>query len=224
MLAGEERLRALNTALPREYPGWGTCAADWIQVPENAARVLSDLESVADGGNAFGHVWNRFGWVHKPAESATQQEKEVECLRVLSLLERLSEATLREAIDGITHWFLFGEPPPASLPMGMRLWSKLWPVAVEVTNSLYGRKVSVAPNLGVQSSDEPRALPTLKSPAGRLVTTFLEAFLSLSGIPRPFDDNDDLRCMRDELIAATGRAGTHCPASDDRIFVRFPQG
>ena len=207
MLAGEERLRALNIALPREYPGWGTCAADWIQATENTARVLSDFESMADGGNAFGHVWDRFGWMHKPAESATQQEKKAECLRVMSLLERLSEATLREAIDGITHWFWIWKPLRVALPKGMRLWSKLWPVAVEVTNSLYGREVSVAPNLGVQSSDEPRALPTLNNPAGRLVTAFLEACPSLSGTSRPFDGNDDLRCMRDELIAATGRAG-----------------
>ena len=208
MLAGEERLKALNTALPKEYHGLNTRATDWIKVPENAARVLSDLESVADGGSTFGYVWDRFGWMHKPAENATHHEREEnECRRVLSLLERLSEATLREGINGITHWFGVWNPLRVALPKGMRLWFKLWPIAVEATNALYGSETSVVRNLRSQTVGEPRALNTLNDPAGRLVTAFLHACPSLSETPRPFDGNDDLRHMRDELIAADGRAG-----------------
>ena len=204
LLVGHERLKVLNAALPREYPGWNACAADWIQVPENTARVLSDFESVADGDNAFGHVWNRFGWAHKPAEP---HERVDECLRVLSLLERLPETTLREAIDGITHWFWNWKPLLVALPKGMRLWSKLWPIAVEATNSRQGNEAPVAINLHVQPFGEPMALNTLNNPAGELVTAFLEACPSLGETAQPFDDSDNLRRMRDQLIVATGRAG-----------------
>ena len=106
MLAGEERLTALEAALSSARLGWDDDpagrAADWIRQPGNPGQVLIDLESILDGGAAFGRVWERFGWAHSPAagqgEDPAQRNLPAESVRVLSLLDKLPEATVRQAI------------------------------------------------------------------------------------------------------------------------------
>ena len=106
MLAGEERLTALEAALSSARRGWDDDpagrAADWISQPGNLARVLVDLESIPDGGAAFVRVWERFGRVHTPemgqGEDAAQRDLRAESPGVLSLLAKLPESTVRHAI------------------------------------------------------------------------------------------------------------------------------
>ena len=207
LLTGEERLRALNSALPDDQRYGRSPAEDWICEGRNTVSLLSDFESVADGGDAYGRVWGRFGWAHRPTESTAQHEQEDECSRVLSMLARLSEATLRDAINGVAAWFDAWKEQLVILPQGLTVWSKIWPVAAAATNSLHGGVAFLDHNLLTESSSEPRDRDTFNTPSGKLVGVFLQACPSLNEIDRPFDANNVLRRMRDELVTATGRAG-----------------
>ena len=66
VLAGEERLSALELALGTASRGWDSDASqqawDWMRQTGNAAKLITDLEASADGGAAFPIVWERFGW------------------------------------------------------------------------------------------------------------------------------------------------------------------
>ena len=217
MLAGEERLTALEAALSSARRGWDDDpagrAADWIRQPGNPARVLVDLESVPDGGVAFVRVWDRFGRAHSPetgqGEEAAQRDLPAESVRVLSLLDKLPEATIRQAIDGISHWLSAWEKQVVVVPEGLNVWLKLWPIAVEVTNAQQSVGEEIHLDTVMQSSDdyEPRDLDALNTPAGKLVGVFLAACPKLLGNDRPFDVDGAPRRMRDTIIAATGRSG-----------------
>ena len=217
LLAGEERLKALEVALSSASGGWDDDpagrAADWIRQPGNPLRVLVDLESIPDGGAAFARVWERFGWAHSPAmeqgEDAAQRDVPAETSRTLSLLDKLPETTIQQAIGGISHWLSAWEKLVVVLPEGFSVWLKVWPIAVDVTNEQQPVEEEIHLNTVAQSSDdrEPMDLDTLNTPAGKLVGVFLAACPNLRGNNRPFDVDGVPRRMRDTIIAATGRSG-----------------
>jgi hypothetical protein len=218
LLAGKERLKALEAALSSARGGWdddhpAIRAADWIRLPENPVHVLVDLEYISDGGAAFPKVWERFGWAHSPAmeqgEDATQLDLPAESARVLSLIDKLPEATVRQAIDGVSHWLSEWKRQVVVLPEGLIVWLKLWPIAVEVTNAQQPVEEEVHLNTVAQSSDdsEQMDLDTLNTPAGELVGVFLAACPELRGNDRPFDVDSAPRKMRDAIITTIGRSG-----------------
>ena len=131
-------------------------AADWIRQPGKPLQILVDLESIPDGGAAFPRVWERFGWAHSPAagqgEDAAQRDLPAESARVLSLLAKLPEATVRQAIDGISHWLSAWEKRIVVLPEGLSVWLKVWPIAVEVTNAKQPVEEEIHLNTVAQSS------------------------------------------------------------------------
>lgn len=217
LLAGEERLKALEAALSSARGGWdddpGARAADWIGQQGKPIQIIVDLESIPDGGAAFPRVWERFGWVHSPAagqgEDAAQRDLPTESARVLSLLAKLPEATVRQAIDGISHWLSAWGKQLVVLPEGLSVWLKLWPIAVEVTNAKQPVEEEIHLNTVAQSSDdrEPMDLDTLNTPAGKLVGVFLAACPSVRPGDSPFLENNVQRQMRDAVGASIGPAG-----------------
>jgi hypothetical protein len=216
LLAGEERLKALEVALSATRTGWDDDpagrAVDWIRQPGKPERVLIDFESSPDGGAAFPRVWERFGWAHSPTaeqgEEAAKRDLMAEGVRVLSLLGKLPEATVREAIDGISEWLSAWEKQVVIVPEGLNVWLKFWPIAVEATNTEQTAEEEIHLNTVVQSSDgrEPMDLDTLNTPTGKLVGVFLAACPNLRENDRPFDAEGAPRRMRDTIIAATGRS------------------
>ena len=216
LLAGEERLKVLEAALSSTRGGWddgpAERAADWIKQSGKPVEVLVDLESVLDGGAAFTRVWERFGWAHSPAagqgEDGTYRDLTAECARVLSLIDKLPEETVRQAIDGTSDWLSKWKKQVVMLSEGLSIWLKLWPIAVEATNEQQPAGKNFDLNTVAQSLDD-RAmdLDTLNTPAGKLAGTFLAACPDLSGNDHPFDVDGSARTMRDAIIAATGRAG-----------------
>lgn len=217
LLAGEERLRALEAALSLTRAGWeddpAKRAADWIRQPGKPLQILLDFESTPDGGSAFARVWERFGWAHSPApgqgEDASQRDLPLESARVLSLLAKLPEASIRQSIHGISQWLSAWEKQLVLIPEGLSVWLKLWPIAVEVTNAEQPVEEEIHLNKVVQSSDdrEPMDLDTLNSPAGKFVGVFLSACPNLQENDHPFDVDGAPRRMRDAIIASTGRSG-----------------
>jgi len=217
LLAGEMRLKALEKALSSAHSGWDDDpaggAADWIRQLGNPLHVLVDLESIPDGGSAFAKVWERFGWSHSPTtgqgEDVGQRDLPAERSSVLSLLDKLPEATVRQAINGISHWLSAWEKQIVSVPEGLSVWLKVWPIAIEVTNAKQPVEEEIHLNTVVQVSNdrEPMDIDTLNTPAGKLVGVFLAACPTVKPGDAPFSEDNAQRQMRDAVGAAIGPAG-----------------
>jgi hypothetical protein len=210
LLIGEERLKALEAALSSARQGWdddiAESASSWIQRVENSRSLISDFESIPDGGSEFPKVWDRFGWSHSP--TAAGEQARVESVRVLSLFGMLSDSTLRMAIDGLSNWFSAWEKH-IELRKGVVAWRRLWPIAVSATNE----KLPIDKQENVQAIARPSdnygsmGLDTLNTPAGKLVGVFLAKCPDIQESGRIFLDNAALVAMRDEIISASGRSG-----------------
>lgn len=217
-LSGVERLKTLEDALGTGRRGWDDDPAeranDWINQQGNADKVLADLETTNNGGDDFPKVWNRFGWARRPRQQDGQAPQVgnlgEEAGRVLSLLDRLSDATLSSAIEGICAWLDAWEKHAVKLPLALPIWLRLWPIAVEVTNRRPERAEDedLSVTARVEDDDrEPMDLDTLNTPAGKLVGVFLAACPSLSPGAQAFPADSKERQMRDLVIAAEGRSG-----------------
>jgi hypothetical protein len=216
-LAGEERLSALEVALGSSRRGWDNDVSerawDWMRQAGNAATLIPDLEGNADGGAALPKLWERFGWAHLPAAETNSAEPEEElaeeATRVLALLEKLPEVTIREAIGGISQWISTWQRYAVKLPEGLAVWQRLWPLAVEATNAAQPAEANLDLNLVARRSDdrEPMDLDTLNTPAGKFVGVFLAACPPIDTKENPFGHDGVARTMRDTVIAATGRSG-----------------
>jgi hypothetical protein len=214
-LTGEERLKALETALSSARGGWDEGpaggAADWIKQSGNPIQVLADFESVPDGGASFARVWDRFGWAHLPAagqnENAAQRDLQAESARVLSLLAKLPQTTVSQAIKGISEWLYGWKRQIIAVPEGLNVWLKLWPIVIEATNEQPSKEdVHLTTVVKSAGNIEPVDLDTLNTPAGKLVGVFLAACPNTQGNDRPFEIQSAPRRMRDAIIAATGRS------------------
>jgi hypothetical protein len=217
LVSGEERLKELERALSSARASYdddpAQRAADWIREKGNANKLIADFESVDDNGAGAPQVWTQFGWSHSPPPNPGDEDLDsttfAEATRVLTLLGKLPEETIRLAIEGISHWLQSWERPITALPDTYVVWSKIWPVAVEATNAMQPHDAEVDLNSVARTSDdhEPMDLDTLNSAAGRLVSLFLTACPTLHGSDRPFDHDGPLRSMRDTIASATGRSG-----------------
>ncbi|HBP86869.1 MAG TPA: hypothetical protein DD706_04140 [Nitrospiraceae bacterium] len=228
LLAGEERLKALEASFSSERGGWeddpARRARDWIRQQENSLVIIDDFESTSNGAS-FGRVWERFGWEHSTEErqggKASQRDLQSECTRVLSLISKLPEATLRQAINGLSHWLSTWETQIIHLPEGLSAWFKIWPIAVEATNAEQPVSEHFDLNVLDYSTDDHQStyIDTLNTPAGKLVGVFLAACPTLQENVKPFDNDDVLRMMRDAIISTTGRSGL---IAMHRLIEEFP--
>jgi hypothetical protein len=213
---GDVRLSAMEAAFGSARRGWdddlSERARDWMRQAGNAATLIRDLEASVGGGAAFPKLWEQFGWAHSPAagvKSGKLQELLAEVTRVLVLLKKLPDVTIREAIEGISEWISTWQRYAVKLPEGLAVWERLWPLAVESTNAAQPTDSNFDLNLVAHPSDdhEPMDLDTRSTPAGKLVGVFLEACSQIEGKENPFAREGIAHTMRDTIIAATGRAG-----------------
>lgn len=217
-LEGASRLRALETALSTSRGGWeddpAERASDWLEQPEKAALVLIDFEAAGNGGDDFPRVWNRFGWAHSPRSpepaGASLRDLLAEADRVLVLLNQLSERTLCSAIEGISAWLDAWKKQIVATRLGLRVWLRVWPIAVEATNVKPEKGDDADLIVTARSVDhdrEPLDLDTLNTPAGKLVGVFLASCPPFKAGSEAFAVGSVERQMRDVVIAATGRSG-----------------
>ncbi|BCM21396.1 hypothetical protein [Mesorhizobium sp. J8] len=218
IVEGVPRLRALETALSTSRGGWDDDPAeranDWLQQPEKAALVLGDFEAAGNGVDDFPRVWNRFGWAHSPNSpepaGAAPRDLQSEAVRVLALLNQLSEETLSASIEGISAWLDAWKEQIVSKPLGLPVWLRTWPIAVEATNIRPEKGDDANLSVTARSVDddrEPMDLDTLNTPAGKLVGVFLAACPTITPDSQAFAIGSVERQMRDVVIASTGRSG-----------------
>lgn len=201
-LDGTNRLLALETALKTER-SWdsdpSSGALDWMRVPGNSTLVLSDFELDDAAGNAFPQTWSAFAWAHV---STGKQS-----VKILQLIQKLTDKTITEAIDALTHWFSCQDKSVIGSKNGLLVWHRLWPLAVEVTNKNVADKADVAFDAAFSvAEDDGRAsnLDTLNNPAGRLVGCFLQLCPSLKATHRGNWPAGAAKVMRDVIMRATG--------------------
>lgn len=218
ILEGITRLQALESGLSSGRGGWdddpAERAGEWLRQPNRSLTVLRDLAATGNGGDAFPKIWNHFGWTHSPrmpeATEAAPRNLQAEANQVLTLLNQLSEGTLRVAIDGISNWMESWKKEVIGSSMGLDVWLRVWPIAVEATNAMPESEEAIDLSVTAPSPDparEPMDLDTLNTPAGKLVGVFLEACPSLAQVPRPFVEGSVAQTMRDTLITAGGQSG-----------------
>ncbi|WAT14576.1 hypothetical protein [Xanthomonas fragariae] len=215
-LSGEERLRALEAALASDRSSWNDDpaerAGDWIRTGENADSILSDLEAARDGGADYPNVWDRFGWAHSvPSRDVEETQEYLQTAdRILTLLERLPSAVIKQAIQGITHWMSAREGVITRLPGLSLVWAKLWPVAVAATNRTEDTSDAVELNeiITAAQDGDPADLDTLNTATGRLVGVFLAMCPTMMhGDENPFEASGPLRTMREAIVSAEGKSG-----------------
>ena len=111
--------------------------------------------------NSFPRLWDRFGHVHShprlQPESETPRDAESEAVRVLGLMNRLSDATVETAIDGISHWLYMWSEHVIGSELGRQVWLRAWPAAVKVTNAAETGEDKGFADASVRTDDEQRA-------------------------------------------------------------------
>jgi len=211
-LSGGARLKALEVALASVRSGWdndpATRATDWIRQKGSPSKILTDFETISDGGSSFPKTWNRFGWAHSEGSGQVAEKEKNnkldECERILLLLTKLPIVTASLAIDGISAWLSGWEKLIIDSPNILNVWIKLWPTAVETTNKQQPEEEEVNLNTVVQPQDNSSLnFDTLNTPAGKLVGVFLESCPNT----HIFDNNSNARIMREKIMEATGRSG-----------------
>lgn len=214
-LVSDNRLRALEAALTSTQRSWNDDpserARNWIQSGNNASLLLAELEASPDGGADFPNIWDRFGWSHNATNRDTESASEDRHIvaRVLTLLERLPDATIMQSIQGITYWVSSWERIVAQSPKLVKVWAKLWPIAVIATNETVDASDTPGLNQLVETGpdQEPLDLDTINTASGRLVGVFLSLCPTLQDDNNPFATNDSLRYMRSSIISAAGKSG-----------------
>ena len=216
-LDGEARLRALEGALSGGRPPWedsaGGQARAWLQNPEQAVHLLSDLESCAGSAEEYPRVLDCFGWFHTPPlpchDGGPPRNASNEAERVLGLMGEVSEATLVTAIGGICHWLHAWHRDALRSESGGDLWLRAWPIAVNTTNvaqQAQDNDECAAFFLSAGSEEQIADVDTLNTPAGKLIRAFLGAFLSVDEIEHIFVDGHIGREMRDRIMEAPGHS------------------
>lgn len=214
-LVGEALLRALEGTLASASSSWNDDSAerasDWIRNGDNVGLILSELEAAHDGGADFPNIWDRFAWFHNAPSQEDEgiQEHRQTADRVLALLELLPTRTVEPAIQGITHWISAWERIVTQSPKLLAVWTKLWPIAVAVTNETTDEadKMDLSQIVGSSPDEETSDLDTLNTATGRLVGVFLASCPAILGDENPFETNEPLRVMRDSIVAADGKSG-----------------
>lgn len=214
-LSGEARLKSIETALSSTRSGWdddpAARATNWIRQEGNPVKILTDFESIDDGGTSFPKTWNRFCWAHSEASGQVVEKeksnKSEECERTLLLLSKLPTITVTLAIEGISSWLSGWQDLIIDSPNILKVWTKLWPIAVETTNKQQPEEEEVNLNTVIQSNDNNSLnFDTLNTPTGNLVGIFLISCPNGQENKYIFEDKRNARVMRDMIMNATGRS------------------
>lgn len=208
---GADRLQALETALSSPERRWDDdpveSATAWIQTGENAARVLSDLESARDL-SAYPRILDRLGWaLSRPSSEAPKWVPET-AQRMLALVLAAPVDPLANAIEGVSYWLSTWVGTLVDKAAVAAAWQKLWPLAVSATNARAsdpGEDDLDDAVVAISGDEEPHDLDTLNDPAGRLVGVFLEL---CPHKPEPvFTPGSELARMRAAITSSAGTAG-----------------
>lgn len=202
-LQGVARLEALESAWVSTSE-WGEDAAwEWLRQEGRASNVLADIQSTGDGGASFPRVWLRLGQCHRPSGDAARDRREARA--VLARLEALPDETVRHAMEGIADWMSAWRGVIVTIRHWSRPWLRVWPFAVESTNSHYGPEDVGRLSVLVQGSED-EDLDTYNTPVADLIGVFLQACSGIGEATIPFKRGTHLRRARDAIESCEGQS------------------
>ena len=211
-LEGEARLQVLEDLLSEDTSAYQ--ASNWLRKPGRPVHILRDLEAATSLVDRFPHVWDHFGhfhsWSVSQPETDRQRDVPSEAIRVLGLMNRLSDATVEAAIAGISHWLHIWSEHVIRSELGRQVWLRAWPTAVKVTNATDtgdDRGLSDATVRTGGDEPTPEEIDAFHLPVGKLLRVFLELFRFTEEIRNPFRNGSLFAQMRDCALAAPGRSG-----------------
>ncbi|WP_338147271.1 SIR2 family protein [Neoroseomonas oryzicola] len=188
---------------------------DWLDVRDNATRLVRALISEASRVRYLGHAWEAVGRRHlpaqrDPADSDDQTDHYSDARALLDAISRLPDETLREAASGLCTWLenwarrLRGD---AGLTTAIR---RVWPHAVAGSGHS-----SDATDYEDEAGAEAKRIAhdSLNAPIGRLTGAFLLACPTIATQQdgtrtRPFEVDPGLRAILDLVAETQGRPGT----------------
>ena len=205
-------MQALEDALSGETSA--DQASGWLQQSDHVLHILHDLEKAAPLADSFSYLWDHFGHIHtQPGaqpESKTPRNAQSEAAQVLSLMNRLSDATVETAIDGVCHWLYMWSEFVIGSERGRQAWLRAWPYAVKVTNATETGDDKGLPDALIWTGGEERSLEEIgvfHLPAGKLLRVFLKLIRVTNEIHDSIDDGGIFAQMRDCAITAPGHSG-----------------
>ena len=212
-LEGEVRLQALEDALSGDSSA--DQASDWLGQSDHASRIISDLEGATVPVNRFPRLWDSFGRIHPQPEAESPRDAGSEAARVLALMNRLSDATLEAAIEGVCLWLCMWSEHAIGSEPGRQVWLRTWPIAVKASNAAETDGDTGYSSGTVRAGGElrtPREIDAFHLPVGKLLRVFRDVFRNRERFPDPFTDGSQFARMRECAIAAPGRSGliAHC--------------
>jgi hypothetical protein len=173
----------------------------------NADLVLKALEEAPEVSAKSKDVWGNIGRAIAPGKVDATSKKRATAQQTRKLLELaidLPDSTMRLAAGRMSSWL--GEWPASAPEIALRakLWLRLWPFAVEITNA----RKPADENRQImgdrqQPAEDQLALTALNTPVGYLMSAFLKMCPNLSTAPKPFA-KEPLRTLREKAILATG--------------------
>lgn len=216
---GEARLRTLEEALSTERGGWDDDDAEraiqWLSQGDHARQLINDLAVLKDGGNEFPRVWNRIGWRHSPNNDSTDEDEQKKYFQeadlVFRLIEKLSDETLRIAVEGLSNWLDSWGKYLVGSASGTGAWLRIWPIAIDATNARPEPEDEIDLSVTEEdardgSTNKSKEIDTLNPPVGRLIGALLRARPPLTNVENPFPDGSQLKRMRDAVTLASGRS------------------
>ena len=95
-------------------------------------------------------------------------------------------------------------------PLGFTIWHKLWPIAVDATNSKLPSEydLEIRDIIRDERGKKPKDLDTLNNPAGKLIGIFLTACPTVNPGDDPFCNGSPLCLMRDAIQTVLGISGS----------------
>ena len=137
---GRELLVELEERLAREEPVYEGGAGGWLE--NRKPRVLAAMEGEVHTGLDLPHVWGAIGWRHRPPDDDRQADSQedacAEAVRVLGLILTLSDETLTKVVEDLVRWWGNWERHFQPDSLARQVWLRLWPHAVEATNTRSG--------------------------------------------------------------------------------------
>jgi hypothetical protein len=184
-------LSALERAIDDDYWSDSTRGAtDYVTT--NMSAIIELLKLQRDGGGRYPKLWNIIGHNHKPTDGATVRAgQSAEAKMLAAMIKLLPHSALTVAASGLSEWLSTWAKLLAKDDMLSAPWLHLWETAVDVTNAT--------------GEPEDVELAALNSPAGKMMSAFLDACPALHGGSDPFDGSS-LGQMREALSNVSGWA------------------
>jgi hypothetical protein len=181
-------------------------------ITENWSSVLYALESFPKVSARCPRIWQRIGYINRPAvgaDSAKQPEEIRKARDVLRVILKVPDSTIGAAVVGLADWVSNWARHLKRDQAFSALWLRLWPYAVTQTNANETQDTDFptdeAETKKQRIAKSRLADEALNTTVGRLMSAFLDLCPNLKDVPKPFAGGQ-LRKMRDAAIKSEGNS------------------